>query len=117
MKAILENPENYVRHVVVEKDTSNIVGFILLNRRPNTDLQLGFWFGKKYWGKGYASEAVGALLAFLRSLGVRSRIYAAVHPKNLASQKVVEKFGFEMLKDTKKDSGVYHGMVDYSLML
>lgn len=117
MKAILENPENYVRHVVVEKHTSNIAGFVLSNRRPNMDLQLGFWFGKKYWGKGYASEVVGALLVFLRSLGVRSSIYAAVHPNNIASQKVIKKFGFEMLKDTKKDSSVYHDMVDYSLML
>ncbi len=79
------------------------------------DFQLGFWFGKKYWGLGYASEAVSAVLSLLKCHNVKGYIYTAVHPENIASIKILEKFGFIKQNITNVNSGVKPPMVDYRL--
>jgi 8-oxo-dGTP diphosphatase len=56
--------------------------------------EVGYWFGRAAWGKGYASEA---LLRLLRQLfdnyGIESA-WASVLPENRASRRVLEKAGF-----------------------
>jgi len=55
--------------------------------------ELGYWIGVPDWGKGYATEAAAAVVAFgFGTLGL-NRIYAHVHAGNAASQRVLEKIG------------------------
>ncbi|MGE5184185.1 MAG: GNAT family N-acetyltransferase [Acidobacteriota bacterium] len=55
--------------------------------------ELGYWLGADAWGKGYATEAAGALVDFgFRELGLE-RIYAQVLEGNAASCRVLEKLG------------------------
>ena len=60
--------------------------------------QLGYWFGKAYWGRGYATEAARALLTdhFAQSDETVISGYAAW---NVASARVLEKLGFEETGD------------------
>jgi RimJ/RimL family protein N-acetyltransferase len=51
---------------------------------------IGYWLGRRYWGRGIATRALDAFM-----LEVRSRpLYALVAARNLGSIRVLEKCGF-----------------------
>jgi [ribosomal protein S5]-alanine N-acetyltransferase len=53
----------------------------------------GYLLARDAWGRGYATEAVGAMVAAARRAGV-VRLYAMCHTDNAASRRVLEKSGF-----------------------
>jgi RimJ/RimL family protein N-acetyltransferase len=54
---------------------------------------LGYWIGQPHWGRGYAGEAVAAIVDYgLRTLGLTS-IRAYTDPRNLRSQRVLLRCG------------------------
>lgn len=57
---------------------------------------LGYWIAQRYAGQGYATQAVRALCHYAFEQLKLHRIEAACVPANLASQKVLERSGFEM---------------------
>ena len=97
VKELIDNPENYLRHAVEIDRTGRVIGAVQLNRRNNLMLQLGYWFGKAYWGQGYATETVEAVIRFLDDR-TGEPVHAAVHPDNIASRCVLENNGFVCLK-------------------
>jgi RimJ/RimL family protein N-acetyltransferase len=60
---------------------------------PVRAAELGYGLGRGYWGRGYATEAVCAMLDHARSLGLR-RLDAYSFVDNPASARVLEKAGF-----------------------
>jgi ribosomal-protein-alanine N-acetyltransferase len=55
--------------------------------------ELGYWIGVPFWGRGFATEAATAAVAFgFVTLGLH-RIYAHHFAGNTASQRVLEKIG------------------------
>src|SRR4029077_4354906 len=63
-----------------------------VDRHP---LELGYWLGVKHWGKGYATEAVRAMIDHVfPDLGDEA-IQAAARVTNPASRRVLEKCGFQ----------------------
>lgn len=56
--------------------------------------EIGYTLAPEHWGRGYAVEAVGGLLAPLfDDMGV-TRVSAMLHPDNVASAQVLERTGF-----------------------
>lgn len=56
--------------------------------------ELGYWVGRTYWGRGYATFAAGLTLEFaFRNLRVEV-VHAVTHETNAASARVLEKQGF-----------------------
>lgn len=55
--------------------------------------ELGFWVGKPYWGRGYATEAVRAVIEYAFSVLRLHRVYAIHFSRNPASGRVMEKCG------------------------
>ena len=55
--------------------------------------ELGYWIGVPFWGKGYATEAASAVVAFGFDTLRLHRIYAHHFSGNTASQRVLEKIG------------------------
>src|SRR5262245_2340885 len=53
----------------------------------------GYVLAKDAWGKGYATEALTAMVQVARDLGLR-RLTALCHPSHRASLRVLEKCGF-----------------------
>ncbi|MBI1186172.1 MAG: GNAT family N-acetyltransferase [Alphaproteobacteria bacterium] len=53
--------------------------------------ELGYWFGRPYWGEGFATEAARRLADAARPLG---RVVAGHYLDNPASGRVLEKAGF-----------------------
>lgn len=55
--------------------------------------ELGYWVGVPFWGRGFATEAASAAVAFgFDTLGL-NRIYAHHFAENTASGRVLEKIG------------------------
>lgn len=95
-----------------EKDTSYDFGFRL---KENNELigsggllfnqeqgawELGYNFRKDCWGKGYATEAVEAVLFFAEHTLHIHRVIACHAKENPASGRVLEKNGFSYVKDS-----------------
>ncbi|MEW6443222.1 MAG: GNAT family N-acetyltransferase [bacterium] len=53
----------------------------------------GYVLAKDAWGKGYATEALHAMVELAHTVGVR-RLYAICHIEHPASRRVLEKGGF-----------------------
>ena len=93
---------------VVEKKSGRIVGHCgLLDKEVEgqTEFELVYVFHPSVWGKGYASEAAGAIrdYAFI-SLGL-ARLIALIDPDNAASAQVARKLGFHLEKETRRPGG------------
>ena len=58
--------------------------------------EIGYWFSRHVWGRGYATELVGAALGFARATLQWPSAQAFVKPGNAASQRVLEKSGFSV---------------------
>ena len=64
------------------------------------DIELGFWIARTHWGRGYATEAVRALLAVARTLG-HERLIASHFTDNPACARVLDKVGFTPTGDVR----------------
>ena len=64
--------------------------------------EVGYGFNKKYWGQGYATESLGALLKFGFEILGAKRIKATCDTRNLASARVMEKNGMQQVEYIKK---------------
>ena len=63
----------------------NVVSFERFGER-----EVGYWIGKKYWGKGVATRALSEFLGHVTT----RPLYARVAKHNVASLRVLEKCGF-----------------------
>ena len=62
---------------------------------PGGDVEVAYRLARSAWGRGIATEAAAALIAHgLRTLGL-PRLVAVTYPENRASQRVLDKLGFE----------------------
>ncbi len=80
---------------VVIKETGEVTGMCGLIRRDTLpDVDLGYAFLPRYWGKGYAVESAQAWLKFGWDKAGLTRVVAIVDPANEPSVRVLEKLGF-----------------------
>lgn len=56
--------------------------------------ELGFWIGRDYWGRGYASEAAGRMIDFATETFGTARLTGTVAADNDASLAVLAKLRF-----------------------
>ena len=67
-------------------------GMSQLDRHPP---EIGYWLGVKYWGKGYATEAVRAVIDHTFTDLDCEAVHSAARVTNPASRRVLEKCGFQ----------------------
>lgn len=82
---------------VMSGQQETLVGGITLSnvrRRAAQFVNLGYWMGEPFAGKGLMTEAVGVTLPFVFHTLDLHRIHAAFLPGNMASRRVLEKNGF-----------------------
>ena len=60
--------------------------------QPSGDTEIGWHFHPGHWGKGYATEAAAAVLAYAFNNGV-PKVVAVTNPANAASQSVCTRIG------------------------
>jgi [ribosomal protein S5]-alanine N-acetyltransferase len=81
---------------ITERESGALVGAIGLHVvPPHGRAEVGYWIGKPFWGRGYATEAGRAMLRFgFETLGL-NKIHGAVFTKNPASDRVIRKLGMK----------------------
>ena len=83
--------------LITRKDNlSESVGRLDLGGFTNKKVgEVSYYIWEKYWGMGYAVEALSSVVAFgFKDLKLE-RIQAVVDVRNIASEKVLQKAGFE----------------------
>lgn len=70
-----------------------LIGAVGLMNIHNGDAELGYWIGEPFWGQGYASEAVDAVIGFAMTSCELNRVHAHHLSRNPASGKVLRKAG------------------------
>lgn len=93
----LENP-NELKPFIIEKKEGGKIGFIAhfyVLHVAGRQLEIGYSLVPDERGKGFCSEAVNIMVDYLFLSKDIGRIQAQTDPRNLASQKVLERAGFK----------------------
>ena len=67
-------------------------GYTQVDRHPP---EIGYWLGVKHWGKGYATEALHAVIDYAFTDLEHEALNAGARVTNPASRRVLEKCGFQ----------------------
>jgi len=62
-------------------------------------LELGFHLRPEHWGRGYATEAARAVIAYAFTTAAAAALVAGHHPQNHASRRVLLRLGFRHTHD------------------
>jgi len=81
--------------------------------------EAGYWIGSSFWGRGYATEALSAVISFgFKQLGL-NRIHAAHFMRNPASGRVMIKAGMRYegcLRQHVLKWGQFEDLAKYSIL-
>jgi RimJ/RimL family protein N-acetyltransferase len=83
---------------IVQKPINMLIGDLGVHFKKDkpSECELGYTLIPEYRGKGYASEALSAVISFLFSSHSVERITCSVDPHNVASIRLLEKLGFNL---------------------
>jgi RimJ/RimL family protein N-acetyltransferase len=80
---------------VLRDAARGLLGYVQATVFPGARASIGYELASAHWGRGYAQEAVGAMLDELaRRYGVR-RVTAVLKRPNERSRRLLERLGFE----------------------
>ena len=79
---------------IERREDRQFLGVVGLEDREGGKLVLGYWLGRPYWGRGYMTEAAGAVVAFGFEELALDRIVVTAMAGNLGSIGVIRKLGF-----------------------
>ncbi len=97
---------------IIEKNNGQIAGAILLKQLPDNDgnltqdYEVGWHLRQASWGKGYATEAARAVIAYGFDTLQLPIIYAVVRPENIASMRVARRLGMKPEGRSRRYYGV-----------
>src|SRR5262249_36917663 len=89
-------------YAVTEPD-GLLVGAVGLRPDPGERENIGYWIGRPYWGRGYATAAAQAIIALGFWLIELDAITASHVARNAASGRVMEKCGMKLLRRERRD--------------
>jgi ribosomal-protein-alanine N-acetyltransferase len=83
-----------ITFAVTVREGAELVGAVGVSiSQPNQSGELGYWIGKPYWGRGFATEAAAAVLDYAFTVVGLNRVQATYLTRNPASGRVMEKLG------------------------
>lgn len=86
-------------YLVKLKETGDSIGMCGLIKRPTLeDVDIGYAFLPRFWSKGYAVEAAGAIKEYAKNVIGLNRLVAIVDPTNEGSIRLLEKIGLAFEK-------------------
>ncbi len=88
------SPEAGQVFAITHAQSGEVMGAIGFGDSPGNG-DLGYWIGKPFRGKGYATEAIRRIVTHASHLGI-SRLFAETFPTNPASSRVLTKNGFRL---------------------
>lgn len=91
---------------IVDAAFLGAIGFGGLPEMPG----VGYWIGRPYWSRGYATEALQLVIGHARSLGAKG-LQAETFPENPASARVLAKCGFRQRGALRRNYPARGGLV------
>jgi RimJ/RimL family protein N-acetyltransferase len=88
------NKKGEAAYLVTLRD-GTIVGACGLMFHYDDTPEIGYWLGVPYWNKGYATEALHALIDYAFTDLAHDAVQAGARVTNPASRRVLEKCGFQ----------------------
>ena len=116
-RAYIENMYRYFGYgmwLVYEKETGELIGRAGLEHREYNDvveLELGYLIGKKYQGKGYATEVCKAIIDYGKENAGFERINTVIQDGNDVSIALSKKLGFEQKESYQIDGKIMHRFI------
>ncbi|MFH1194958.1 MAG: GNAT family N-acetyltransferase [bacterium] len=110
------NDGKEVNWAICLKESGEVVGAIsFILKFEHEKAEAGYWIGLPYWNKGYASEALGAVIKYGFDVLRLNKIYAHYFNRNPASGQVMFKNGMheegylrqDIIKDGKYEDIIY----------
>ncbi|MDX1386736.1 MAG: GNAT family N-acetyltransferase [bacterium] len=90
-----DDPRHFNFAIEFSREAIGGISLHLLEDVHQKTADIGYWLGEAFWGQGLATEAVTALTQWgFANLDLK-RIQAGVYASNKASQRVMEKAGYE----------------------
>lgn len=72
-------------------------------------LELGYWIGRPFWGKGYMPEALTAVLGYAFDTLRKDAVWGGHYAENTQSGRVQAKCGLHVVAESKQD---YFPLID-----
>lgn len=95
-----EEPDCY-RWGIELKSNNDLIGMIDVVRWENGNPVIGYASSRKYWGNGYMTESLHAVIDELFQCGYQRILIDAVD-KNIGSNKVILKNGFHLIRQEER---------------
>lgn len=95
--AAMDGPADDVWYMltIVDRQLDEIVGDLALRMRDRMrTAEIGYTLASEHWGRGYAVEAVAALVRYLFETAGVTRVFGMLAAENVASAMVLERTGF-----------------------
>ena len=96
---------------IVEKSSGEVIGMI--HQCSSADeifrtTEIGYALGRRYWNRGYMTEALDAVINFLFSKGIHKIVCSHI-VENAASGRVMQKCGMTPEDGIRKEELFYNG--------
>jgi ribosomal-protein-alanine N-acetyltransferase len=91
--------------LLIERASNSVTGFCgCLKRGENEDPELLYGLGRRWWGRGLATEAVARVLWFMFDVYGCPRVTAATDPPNAASIRLMRRIGMRFVRRGRLNS-------------
>jgi RimJ/RimL family protein N-acetyltransferase len=78
----------------IEHRQFGLIGVLAFDEMEPRKAEVGYWLGRPFWGRGYATEALTQALRWARADWRRNAVWAGHYADNRASGQVLVKAGF-----------------------
>jgi RimJ/RimL family protein N-acetyltransferase len=116
----LSDAENFVTNVaaqdparsmafLIEEERQGPVGMVGLFYDADRYPEVGYWIGKPFWGRGFATEALEGALGWAKRRWNKRALIAGHFADNPASGRVLAKAGFLYTGETRERPSLARG--------
>jgi len=116
------NKKEVIDWGIVYKENNKLIGtcgYFLRALEQHSRAEIGYVIGKKYWGRGIATEAVKEVIRFGFEKMNLNRIQAMCIPDNIGSYRVMEKVGMKyegVIREYMYIKGKFQDLKLYSIL-
>ena len=106
--------------IAVAGDAVGSVGFVLRQDVERVSAEIGYWLAEPFWGRGIATDALGAVTEYAVATHELTRVYALPFAWNVASCRVLEKAGYQLearLRRSAIKNGVITDQMQYAFIV
>jgi [ribosomal protein S5]-alanine N-acetyltransferase len=109
-----------VHFAITLRESGELVGAVgVVIKAEHNCAEIGYWVGVPYWGRGYCTEAVAAVLGYGFEERDLNRIYAYHFKRNPASGRVMQKNGMVYegcLRQHVRKWDAYEDLMEYGIL-